>query len=104
MSIRLEYNVKLTATHCRLAAPLAIWSAQHSGLYFPADYYMNGKNKTASGFLRVTSKGYCEQIIPAPPVEYVDMLETVENQLFQSLPLSVRLLFGFMGNSTDRSQ
>lgn len=95
--IKFERNVNLKAAKCVLTSPVAMWSSKYTGLFLPEIYKLNGKTHKPNAFYQVTHKGRCIMIKPPPFVEYVDMLDTAEDKLFETLPPNIRLLFGFVG-------
>jgi hypothetical protein len=86
--IKFEQNVNLTANKCKLSSQSAVWSDKFNGLFLPEIYTINGKKRAAGDFFKITQDGRCLRVRPAPVVEYLDMLEDVEDNLFNHVPLN----------------
>jgi len=85
--IKFEQNVNLNATKCKLSSQSAVWSNQHNGLFLPVAYIINGKKKGAGDFFKISRQGRCIRVHPTPVVEYLDMLDEVDSELFNHLHL-----------------
>ncbi len=84
--IKFEQNVNLDAVKCKLSSQTAIWSNKYSGIFFPNTYVMNGITHKKGDFFQITKRGKCVKVLPTPSVEYLDMLDEVENNLSIQVP------------------
>ncbi len=84
--IKLEQNANLNAAKCKLSSQTAVWSNKYDGIFLPVAYTINGKKHAAGDFFKISREGRCLRVRPSPVVEYLDMLDEVDNELFIHLP------------------
>ena len=101
MTMRLEGNVTLDAAKCKISSEVAVWSNAYNGLFFSESFQFNNKTYEPSAFFQISDTGKCRKIRSIHDVEYVDKLDAIEDKIFESMPMSVQLLFGFLGSTTN---
>lgn len=101
MIMQFEGNVTLAATKCKISSEVAIWSNKYNGLFFSESYQFNNKTYETPAFFQITDTGRCKRVRPVHIVEYVDKLDVIEDKLFESMPMSARLLFGLLETPTN---
>jgi hypothetical protein len=99
--MRLEGNVRLEATKCKMSSAVAIWSNVYNGLFFSESFQFNNKTFKPPALFQITSTGKCHRVRSVHNVEYVDQLDVVEDKMFELMPESTQLLFGLLGSPTN---
>ncbi|NOS88738.1 MAG: hypothetical protein HOP34_09415 [Methylococcaceae bacterium] len=94
MVIQFEGRVTLKARKCEISSDVAIWSNAHNGLFFSESYQFNHKIYNKPAFFQISKTGRCNSLKPVPFIEYADRLDAIEDKLFESIPMSARILLG----------
>lgn len=81
-NLKFERNVIFKSSKCTISAALAIWSNNHNGLFFPEAYQLNDHHHGSGDFYRFLHDGSCQLHEISSPVEYNDILDDVEVELF----------------------
>ena len=81
-NLKFERNVIFKSSQCTITAALAIWSNNHNGLFFPEAYKLNDRHHGSGDFYRFLHDGSCQLHQIPSPIEYNDILDDVEVELF----------------------
>lgn len=100
--IRFQGNVILKARHCKITTEQAIWSESRLGFYLPDVYRYNHKTYHTPAFFQVTDSGICQTARTIEPIEYIDPLDSIENNLLENVPESYQMLFGLMNTQNGQ--
>ena len=101
MTMRFEGKVTLDAAKCQLSSRVAVWSNSYNGLFFSESFQLNNKTFKPPAFFQITDTGKCQMVKSIKNVEYIDNLAIIEEKMLQSVPMSIQLLFGLLGTSTN---
>ena len=101
MTMRFEGKVTLNAKKCKISSSVAIWSNSHNGLFFAEPFQLNNKTFKPPAFFQITDAGKCQRLPSIKNVDYIDNLAIIEEKILESVPMSMQLLFGLLGTSTN---
>lgn len=99
--MRFEGNFNIEAKICKVFSELAFWSDIDKSFYIIAPYRLNGKTFLHDSFYQITSSGECQKSNLSKAVEYVDNLDIIENELLQTMPNSVKFMFGLFSGTNE---
>lgn len=101
--MKFERNFNIESENCNVFSELAFWSDIEKNFYIIAPYRLNGKTYKHDSFYKITSSGECQKLRLNKAAEYVDNLDIIENELLQTMPSSVQMLFGLFSGTNEFS-
>ena len=98
-NIVLEGHVKvITSDGKELLASQAVWSRKFNGIYLPDGHTLQNEQRKGKAFFAITTKGKFSRVWKCPNIEYVDLLEEREKDLYahlsKKMPAYARFMFG----------